>query len=194
MQGALQGPSWPALFSMAVKWVPVQEQTRVIAAVSMGKKVCGFYIFGDFYQFVTTGSRAGMIFAIMTSGYIADALGWEAIFYLVGASGCIWFLLWAFLVHNTPADHPTISKVRLDYIKTFVATLSFQDELQFIESNVQTSKAEKVPFPPFKNIFTSKAYWAFQIAHIGGDYGFWTTLHAGPTYLRNIHHVDLQLV
>ena len=37
MQGALQGPSYPALFSMAVKWVPLQEQTRVISVVCMGK-------------------------------------------------------------------------------------------------------------------------------------------------------------
>ena len=53
-----------------------------------------------------------MIFAIMTSGYIANALGWEAIFYLIGGCGCVWFILWAYLVHDTPADHPTISKIR----------------------------------------------------------------------------------
>ena len=53
-----------------------------------------------------------MIFGLMTSGYIADALGWEAIFYFVGVCGCIWFLLWVFLGYNTPADHPRVSKVR----------------------------------------------------------------------------------
>ena len=53
-----------------------------------------------------------MIFGLMTGGYLADALGWEAIFYFVGVFGCIWFLLWVLLAYNTPVDHPRISKVR----------------------------------------------------------------------------------
>ena len=58
------------------------------------------------------GAQAGMIFGMMSSGYIADALGWEAIFYFVGICGCIWFLLWVLLAYNTPAEHPRISQVQ----------------------------------------------------------------------------------
>ena len=70
----------------------------------------------------------------------------------------------------------------------------FQAELDFIESNVRTDKLKKLPFPPFKKIFTSQAYWALQIAHIGGTYGFFTLITCGPTYLKNIHHVTIQQV
>ena len=72
--------------------------------------------------------------------------------------------------------------------------LWFQAELKFIESNVQADNLKKLPFPPFKKIFTSKAYWGLQIAHIGGTYGTFTLIAAGPTYLKNIHHVAIQQV
>ena len=72
--------------------------------------------------------------------------------------------------------------------------LRFQAELEFIESSVQADKLKKLPFPPFKKIFTSRAFWALQIAHIGGTYGFFTLITAGPTYLKNIHHVTLHQV
>ena len=126
-----------------------------------------------------------------------DALGWEAIFYFVGTCGCIWFLLWVFLAYNTPADHPRISavkQIKIHVLACEINQLCFQTELKFIEANVQTDKVKKLPFPPFKKIFTSSAYWGLQIAHIGGTYGFFALIAAGPTYLKNVHHVTIEQV
>ena len=97
---------------MAVKWLPAQEKNRVISIVSVGKATNLKNMPHILTSCPIAGAQAGMIFGLMTSGYIADALGWEAIFYFVGTCGCIWFLLWVFLAYNSPADHPRISTVK----------------------------------------------------------------------------------
>ena len=35
----------------------------------------------------------------------------------LGVIACIWFIAWMLLVHDTPADHPRISKPEKDYIE-----------------------------------------------------------------------------
>lgn len=63
--------------------------------------------------------------------------------------------------------------------------------MKYIEANVSTKKLEKLPFPPLREIFASKAYWALQITHIGGTWGTFTLMTAVPTYMNNIQHVTL---
>ena len=37
VQGALQGPSFPAMYAMAAKWLPKQEKNRMLAFICVGK-------------------------------------------------------------------------------------------------------------------------------------------------------------
>jgi predicted MFS family arabinose efflux permease len=53
----------------------------------------------------------GTMLGMVLSGFITEALGWEATFYFVGGIGSIWFTFWVFLTFNSPAVHPRISKV-----------------------------------------------------------------------------------
>ena len=41
---------------------------------------------------------------------------------LSGAIGCLWFVVWMLVVHDTPAQHPRISQEEKDYIETSVGT------------------------------------------------------------------------
>nr|CAD7462680.1 unnamed protein product [Timema tahoe] len=43
--------------------------------------------------------------------------GWPMVFYVFGAVGCAWYLPWLYFVHETPADHPRISKEERRYIE-----------------------------------------------------------------------------
>jgi MFS family permease len=59
-QGALQGPTLPAVYAMAAKWLPVQEKNRVLARIYVGKnnkqkslKITPHY----FTQFILQGLR-----------------------------------------------------------------------------------------------------------------------------------------
>ncbi|MPC75064.1 putative transporter slc-17.2 [Portunus trituberculatus] len=42
--------------------------------------------------------------------------GWPAPFYVVGAAGLVWGVLWFGLTHRSPEEHPRISKEELHYI------------------------------------------------------------------------------
>ena len=60
----------------------------------------------------TAGCEFGTIVALGASGFISYQIGWEYIFYILGSIGVFWSLLWAFLVFESPSDHPRISKVQ----------------------------------------------------------------------------------
>ena len=47
----------------------------------------------------------------MSLGVLANYLGWESIFYALGAAILAWFVLWVFLVYNGPEEHPRIQEV-----------------------------------------------------------------------------------
>ena len=55
--------------------------------------------------------NVGLILTPPLTGVMTDYFGWESCFYLVGSLSCVWFVLWTYLVYNSPEEHPRISKV-----------------------------------------------------------------------------------
>ncbi|GFR78863.1 vesicular glutamate transporter 2.2, partial [Elysia marginata] len=82
-------------------WAPVWERSKLAA-------------------FTYAGAQLGTVFSLPISGYLCDsdiAGGWPSVFYVFGAVGCVWFVVWMAFTHNTPADHPRISTSERDYIE-----------------------------------------------------------------------------
>lgn len=52
----------------------------------------------------------GTVISLPLSGFLADFLGWEWVFYVQGGLSMIWCILWIFLVYDSPEDHPRISQ------------------------------------------------------------------------------------
>ena len=44
-----------------------------------------------------------------------------------GIAGILWWVLWVFLIHDTPAKHPSISKVERNYIERNVSVQKVRD-------------------------------------------------------------------
>lgn len=51
-------------------------------------------------------------------GLIAETIGWEYVFHATSLIGIIWFILWQYLVYDTPYEHPRISESEKRYIKS----------------------------------------------------------------------------
>ena len=81
--GLGEGVTFPVMHAMLSNWAPPLELSKLST-------------------FVYTGSTLGTIVTLPLTGIICDALGWEAAFYIFGASGILWFFFWAFLVYETP--------------------------------------------------------------------------------------------
>lgn len=119
-------------------------------------------------------------------GILADYVGWESIFYVWGAAGCVWFILWSFLVFSTPEEHPRISKEEKAYIM-----FNIYDEGP---NSQHTTMEGRLPLPPYRHIFTSIPMLATIVTAMCQNYGFYTLLSMTPTYLNNIQHFSLESV
>ena len=80
----------PASYELFSRWVPAMERGRAV-----GRFLCG----------IPLGQIAG--FAL--TGYLTASYGWPASFYLFGALGVLWALVFLRAVHNDPAHDPKVS-------------------------------------------------------------------------------------
>ena len=68
--------------------------------------------------FVQSGASIGTFLIFTLAGYIADNLGWEAVFYVTGSLTLVWVVFWFYLAYDTPRLHPRIDKEEMEYIET----------------------------------------------------------------------------
>uniref|UniRef100_A0A061QHU2 Sialin n=1 Tax=Cupiennius salei TaxID=6928 RepID=A0A061QHU2_CUPSA len=159
IEGLGEGVTFPAVNLMISRWSPKLERSRLSTIIF-------------------TGAQIGNVVSMPVSGWLSssDVLGgWPSAFYVFGAIGCIWFLLYAVLVYETPAEHPSISKRELKYFE--------------VDRDDTTQKKAKTPW---KSIFTSLPMWAVVVAHFGHNFGFLILLTELPTYLSTILHFNVK--
>lgn len=109
-------------------------------------------------------------------GYLCQYVGWESVFYVTGASGIIWFVLWALLVHDGPGTHPAISQGE----REFLQISSTED--------INTRRPGKIPWG---DIATSVPVWAIIATHVTQSFGYYVLLTELPNYMKNVLGWDL---
>ena len=106
-----------------------------------------------------SGASFGTLIIFTLAGYIAENLGWEAVFYVTGVSSLVWVLVWFYLVYDTPAQHPRIDQEEREYIETSIG------EKNLDRTNLVT---------PWRSIFTSIPVWSIVIGHTASNWGNYT--------------------
>jgi MFS family permease len=77
---------------------------------------------------VCTGAQIGTIIAMPICGTLASsAIGWPSIFYIFGAVGICWALLWVFMGADSPSTHKFISEAEQLYIETNLGSVVSTD-------------------------------------------------------------------
>jgi MFS family permease len=97
--GMGEAVTFPSVYSMYSKWIPLTERARSIG-------------------FTNSAIPLGTIFALVVTPMIVQAWGWQWAFYSFGALGVVWFFFWQRLVTATPQEHSSISKQELDHIES----------------------------------------------------------------------------
>ena len=92
--------------------------------------------------------------------------------------GMVFCAFWICLVYSSPKVHPRINK----------------EEKELIESEIRANKAESIPAPPYRQIFTSIPFWSLVLTYVCSYWGFYTLLTNVPTYLNNVQHIPLTMV
>jgi ACS family sodium-dependent inorganic phosphate cotransporter len=96
--GMGEAVTFPSIFSIYGRWVPLEERSRAVGLTN-------------------SGIPLGTVFALVVTPYLVERLGWEWAFYLFGALGVFWFLAWQSSVTAEPAQHPRISPEELALIQ-----------------------------------------------------------------------------
>uniref|UniRef100_A0A6P7G0X8 Inorganic phosphate cotransporter isoform X1 n=1 Tax=Diabrotica virgifera virgifera TaxID=50390 RepID=A0A6P7G0X8_DIAVI len=151
IMGLGEGTTYPALNALLAKWVPLHER-------------------GKIGTLVYAGSQIGTIVSNSISGALINATrDWSSVFYVFGAAGVIWYILWQLLCYSEPESHPFIS----------------DDEKTYLKKELENVSEEKGKIP-WKDIFTSPPLLALVAAQIGHDWGFFTMVTDLPTYMSDV--------
>ncbi|XP_055691165.1 sialin-like [Lutzomyia longipalpis] len=156
IMGLIEGVAVPAVYDVINHWTPKEERTTITGITIMG-------------------TTAGVIFSFMLSGQLAEHLGWESIFYVLGGLGCVWFIIWMIYIKNDPASDPRISP----------------EEKAYIEANVGVTVTSQNHKIPWRKIVKSPPVYAVTIAAFSDLWITCTFLTQIPTYLDDVLHYNL---
>ncbi|XP_017826593.2 sialin isoform X5 [Callithrix jacchus] len=150
------GVTFPAMHAMWSSWAPPLERSKLLS-ISYA------------------GAQLGTVISLPLSGIICYYMNWTYVFYFFGAVGIFWFLLWIWLVSDTPQTHKRISHYEKEYILSSLRN--------------QLSSQKSVPWVP---ILKSLPLWAIVVAHFSYNWTFYTLLTLLPTYMKEILRFNVQ--
>lgn len=160
-EGIGGGVTFPAMHVLLSNWAPPNERS-VMSAITYA------------------GTALGTVLSMFTAGLLANAFGWESIFYVMGGVCALWLFLWVWLIADTPAQQPLMS----------------QEERDFIHSELNKGGSGAVADPhgggsakgpvPWKKIFTSGPFLAILIAHTCSNWGWYMLLIELPFYMKQV--------
>lgn len=126
-----------ASFQVYAKWSPPLERSR-----TAGFGIAGIY--------------GGTVVAMVVSGWLGENFSWESIFYVFGAVGCVWSILWLVIVRESPDRDPWIR----------------EDERNYIKQSLEQQGQVNVVSPPWKELFTSPAVIAICVGSFSYTWGW----------------------
>ncbi|OQV24542.1 Sialin [Hypsibius exemplaris] len=159
VEGLATAVCYPAMHHLLARWSPSRERTRMSSLVNCG-------------------STIGNVIVFAVSGFIGDYLGWESIFYVYSGITGLWFVFFQLFVHNTPAEHPSITDAEMILITGST-------------KRVRRGDARPMVSVPWRRILTALPVWAIFLSHFGHTWGTYTLQTNLPNYMRNILNFQL---
>jgi ACS family sodium-dependent inorganic phosphate cotransporter len=156
--GMGEAVTFPSIYSLYSRWVPLGERSRAVG-------------------FTNSGIPLGTVFALVVTPIIVERLGWEWAFYLFGAVGAVWFVLWRIAVTASPDTHPKVTA----------------EELALIEAGTGTD-GDGGPAPAWTEFLKCGPVWAIIVAHFCNNWSLYVLLSWLPTFVNKGLGVDYAAV
>lgn len=150
LMGFFGAAIYPALHAMIARWVPPSEK--------------GIFVW------TMQGGPFGTVVTFTLCGQIISAFGWKAAYYVTSCLILIFYVLWIFLIYDTPDIHPKITKNEKDYIKEQIGT---------------TISKQKVKLP-VRAVATSAPFIVLLWAHFANMWGIYFIATNGPKYTLEV--------
>ncbi|CAF0884868.1 unnamed protein product [Brachionus calyciflorus] len=161
--GLAHGAFWPAQSSIFVFWAPIKERTIILGTS-------------------TSGAWIGNIIALPLGAYLCVSGfdgGWPSIFYIFGIVGCVWSILFMFIISDTPETNRFITESEKEYLINEAKKIG------------QAKNSKKIS-TPWKQIFLSKVCWATFIAHFCNNWGNYLYLTQLPSFMKDVLKFDIK--
>jgi MFS transporter, ACS family, D-galactonate transporter len=96
--GALEAPAYPINNRVVTAWFPNKERASAI----------GFY---------TSGQFVGLAFLAPVLMYLQEVFGWRMVFFVTGAVGVFWALIW-YRFYRDPSEHHSANNAEVELIRS----------------------------------------------------------------------------
>ncbi|MBP6385981.1 MAG: MFS transporter [Pseudarcicella sp.] len=109
--GAGEAGAFPAISSATFSWIPMKER-GIVTGINF------------------SGARVGAAFGLPFVAWLIKSLGWQETFFVLGAIGVLWAILWWFIFRDKPENHSLVSESEKQHILTFRQSLSKEENIQ----------------------------------------------------------------
>ncbi len=151
LMGMAESVTFPAVYSLFTQWLAPSQ--RGLALGLLNSSISG-----------------GTIIALAVTPWLISSWGWPSVFYVYGAVGALWALVWFPLVPSTPSE----------------AAVSPAAE-------VAAEPKDLKPFTP-TNLLRSRSIWALAYAHLTTNWVVFLSLAWLPTYFSRAFGLDIRAV
>ena len=124
-----------------------------------------------------SGASVGALAAPLTIPILAEQMGWEWAFIIIGAIGFVWAGAWLFM-YSAPAESKFVNKAELAYIES--------DKGEIIEEKASDSTDENEIKLSFFDCFKYRQTWAFIVGKLMTDGVWWFFLFWAPAYFSEL--------
>jgi ACS family D-galactonate transporter-like MFS transporter len=159
--GALEAPAYPTLNRIVTTWFPDSERARAIASY-------------------TSGQYVGLAFLTPALVLTQQHFGWQGVFFLTGAIGVAWALVW-YALYREPSEAKDVNEAELETIRAGGGLVELGDTRR---PRARYSAAD------WRAVLGNRKLWGVYIGQIAVTSTLWFFLTWFPTYLVKYRHMD----
>ena len=180
IMGLGESVTYPAANVLYTKWAPSKERTFIVTMGSAGAYLGTAFAFPIAGMLIGAGTKHN---AITDSPTLAPTMApsshtlaptcapgeaktysdsWPNVFYVFGALGMVWCVLWFWLAASSPAEHPTIEDEEREYIEATVK--------EDADETVAKVAVEKSESPPIFQMLTHPLAWVLFFNHFTANW------------------------
>ncbi|WP_408332847.1 MFS transporter [Paraburkholderia agricolaris] len=159
--GALEAPAYPTLNRVVTTWFPDSERARAIATY-------------------TSGQYVGLAFLTPALVLTQQHFGWQGVFFLTGALGVAWGLVW-YALYREPSEASDVNEAELEAIRAGGGLVELGD--------TRGARA-RYTAADWRAVLGNRKLWGVYIGQIAVTSTLWFFLTWFPTYLVKYRHMD----
>jgi MFS transporter, ACS family, solute carrier family 17 (sodium-dependent inorganic phosphate cotransporter), other len=152
--GVGEAGMYPGAYELFGRWVPSTERGRAVALMM-------------------SGTPAGTLIGLIGSGWLVQHYGWTMPFYVFGAIGLMWLILWVQQVKNDPDDDARLGAAERELVAPARPTL------------------EAVQRIPLRRLLLRAPVAGIVAGHVAFTWNLYVLLSWLPSYFRDVQGLSI---